>query len=216
MAAGRDGIDVELLPVDGGAPQPLAVGRVVNCSGPLSDIAAVRAPLVRALLDSGHAGPDPLGLGLDVTSDGAVIDRAGRPSDTLFAVGPITRGVFWETTAVPDIRLQCERLAAYMLGQLRPPALIPSMPVAGYASSTCCPCIERRTLSKRELAKCGGSFSGWTENRGIRHIDKAFATGHEPEGAGQDEGGHGCDGQRPLAERKSAQEMTASESLRLK
>jgi hypothetical protein len=44
MAAGRDGIDVELLPVGGGAPQPLAVGRVVNCSGPLSDIAMVRAP----------------------------------------------------------------------------------------------------------------------------------------------------------------------------
>jgi uncharacterized NAD(P)/FAD-binding protein YdhS len=70
---------------------------------------------VQSLLSSGRARPDPLQLGLDVTTDCAVIDRNGQPSDRIYAVGPITSGVFWEVTAVPDIRVQVARLA----GQLR-------------------------------------------------------------------------------------------------
>ena len=30
-------------------------------------------------------------------------------------VGPITRGTFWEITAVPDIRIACETLAEHLL-----------------------------------------------------------------------------------------------------
>jgi len=114
-ALGSEAFEVELHAVDGAPPSPLSVARIINCSGPLADISRVQSPLIRTLLDNGRVRADPLGLGLDVTSRGAVIDRFGRPSDSLFAVGPITKGAFWETTAVPDIRLQCERLAEHML-----------------------------------------------------------------------------------------------------
>jgi uncharacterized NAD(P)/FAD-binding protein YdhS len=111
----RGGIEAELLPVGGAAPVLCSVDRVINCSGPLSDIVQISTPLVRGLLDQGTARPDPLGLGLDVTDDGAAIDRGGRVSGRLFAVGPITRGAFWESTAVADIRIQCEALAKHIL-----------------------------------------------------------------------------------------------------
>jgi uncharacterized NAD(P)/FAD-binding protein YdhS len=110
----RGGIEAELLPVGGAAAVVSKVDRVINCSGPLSDISRIQAPLINTLLSEGSARPDPLGLGLEVTGEGAVIDSTGRISERLFAVGPITKGVFWETTAVPDIRLQCERLAAHI------------------------------------------------------------------------------------------------------
>ena len=58
--------------------------------------------------------PDPLRLGLDVTSSCALKDRKGAISGRLFAVGPVTKGAFWEMTAVPDIRRQCEFLAAHL------------------------------------------------------------------------------------------------------
>ena len=44
-----------------------------------------------------------------------MIGRAGKPSDKLFAVGPLTRGRFWEITAIPDIRQQCAELAQRIL-----------------------------------------------------------------------------------------------------
>jgi uncharacterized NAD(P)/FAD-binding protein YdhS len=69
----------------------------------------MRDPLLRSLLDAGHARPDPLHLGLDTTPDGAL---AGAPPDTLFALGPLTRPALWEITAVPDIRDQAAALAA--------------------------------------------------------------------------------------------------------
>jgi uncharacterized NAD(P)/FAD-binding protein YdhS len=40
-----------------------------------------------------------------------VIDRSGKPSAKLFAIGPLTRGKFWEIVAIPDIRVQCAELA---------------------------------------------------------------------------------------------------------
>ena len=69
------------------------------------------------MIAAGKAKPDPLGIGLDVTGDCAVVDKSGHPSDRLFAVGPLTRGAFLEIDAVPDIRLQCRKLASFLLGR---------------------------------------------------------------------------------------------------
>ena len=54
---------------------------------------------------------DPLGLGLDITADGRVVSRLGSAALPIYAVGPLTRGAFWEITAVPDIRNQVAELA---------------------------------------------------------------------------------------------------------
>jgi len=107
-------VDAELLPVLGAPPLHIDVDRVINCAGPLGQVHQIPSPLIRRLLEEGLVRPDPLGIGLDVTSEGALIDRENQISRKLYAVGPITRGVFWEATAVPDISLHCEALARHV------------------------------------------------------------------------------------------------------
>jgi uncharacterized NAD(P)/FAD-binding protein YdhS len=63
----------------------------------------------------GLARPDPLRIGLDVTPDFAVIDSQDRAAAQLHAIGPLTRGRFFEIEAIPDIRVQCAQLAAALL-----------------------------------------------------------------------------------------------------
>lgn len=95
----------------GHATDELAAARVINCTGPATRLDAADSPLLRTLLDTGLARGDPLGLGLDVDARGALLDCRGRPSDALFAIGPLRRGVLWETTAIPEIRVQAAELA---------------------------------------------------------------------------------------------------------
>jgi uncharacterized NAD(P)/FAD-binding protein YdhS len=67
--------------------------------------------LLDGLFAGGDARPGPLGLGLAVDDDGRLLDRAGEPSDTLWALGPLRRGALLETTAIPEIREQAAALA---------------------------------------------------------------------------------------------------------
>jgi uncharacterized NAD(P)/FAD-binding protein YdhS len=92
----------------------ITAARVINCSGPGADYVRISHPLIRSLLGSGTVRPDPLCLGLDVTRNCALKDTKGAISGRLFAVGPVTKAAFWEMTAVPDIRRQCEYLANHL------------------------------------------------------------------------------------------------------
>ena len=87
------------------------VKRIVSCIGVGVDPADSSNPVVRNLIAEGFARPDELNFGIDVTTNCAVIDRNGEASARLFAIGPITRGRFWEIVAIPDIRIQCSQLA---------------------------------------------------------------------------------------------------------
>lgn len=81
---------------------------VVNCTGP-QGIAATEVG--RALLRDGLARRDDTGRGLDVDECGRLVG----PSERLFTIGPARRGAWWETTAVPEIRRQAERLGRDLL-----------------------------------------------------------------------------------------------------
>jgi len=94
-----------------GAPQTLRVARVYDCGGVTADVEQSSNAVVRQLLAAGLGRPDRLHIGLDVTPDCAVIARDGRASTRLFAVGPLTRGTFFEIEAIPDIRVQAAELA---------------------------------------------------------------------------------------------------------
>ncbi|MBI2257226.1 MAG: FAD/NAD(P)-binding protein [Proteobacteria bacterium] len=93
----------------------LVVDRVVDCSGPRSDATRLDQKLMRHLLETGQVRPDPLRLGIDVDRQGQVIDAEGKVAPDLHAIGPITKGTFWEIIAVPDLRLACANLAARLL-----------------------------------------------------------------------------------------------------
>lgn len=110
-------VEVELTPKSGEAAR-LTVERVIDCTGLQGDCTRLDSPLIRQLLADGHIRPDQLRLGIETDVTGAVIDAAGRISDDLFTIGPMTKGTFWEIVAVPDIRRACEQLAIHLDGLL--------------------------------------------------------------------------------------------------
>jgi uncharacterized NAD(P)/FAD-binding protein YdhS len=83
---------------------------LINGTGPAADVTAMASPLLRDLFSSGLARPDPLRLGIDAEPDGAVLDRAGRAAADVFTLGPPLRGLWYETTAIPEIRDQAAAL----------------------------------------------------------------------------------------------------------
>jgi uncharacterized NAD(P)/FAD-binding protein YdhS len=93
----------------------VAAGSVINCTGPNADFGRVRHALVRNLIRSGLLRPDPLHLGLDATDDLCVVDRDGHADEHLLALGPPLRGLFYETTAVPEIGRQAAQVAQTLL-----------------------------------------------------------------------------------------------------
>lgn len=77
---------------------------VFNSTGPLHAISRSANPLLRTLLDSGEVKVDQLGIGIDV-------DGTCRAGEHLWAMGPLTKGRYWEIVAVPDIREQAKSIA---------------------------------------------------------------------------------------------------------
>ena len=110
--AASDGLEITLVP-RAGQPRVQRTSWLVNATGPEMDVARARgrSRLLAQLLADGVARPDQLRLGLDATPAGSVIDAAGQPSRTLDTLGPPLRGVRWETTAIPEIRVQAQALA---------------------------------------------------------------------------------------------------------
>jgi uncharacterized NAD(P)/FAD-binding protein YdhS len=107
-----DGVDVTLS--DG---ERLLVAAIVNCAGPCQQPQASTDPLVRSLIDHGYARGGPLGIGFDTSSDGQLLDVAGRTEVPLWTLGSLRRGTLWESTAIPEIRGQAAALAKSLLGR---------------------------------------------------------------------------------------------------
>ena len=86
----------------------------VNCTGPLGAIGRSEDRVLKNLFDAGLARPDWLGMGLDVDGKSRVTG-----AERLWAVGPLTKGRFWEIVAVPDIRGQVADVAEDIAEELR-------------------------------------------------------------------------------------------------
>jgi len=111
--------EVEYRHRDSRETRLLKVSRIVNCTGHETDARKIDSPVVRSLLENHLGRVDASLQGLDVTEDGAIIDAGGRPSEQIFALGPARKGLLWESTAVPEIRVQAQRLAEYLASQLK-------------------------------------------------------------------------------------------------
>lgn len=107
-------IGVELRGADGKTSE-LPADLAINCTGPHTRFTATRSPLLQNLLKSGLAQPDAMDMGIRVEPDFAVVDRDGKRSPFLYAIGPLLRGTLWETVAVPELRGQALRVAQVLL-----------------------------------------------------------------------------------------------------
>lgn len=91
---------------------------VVNCTGPLGRLSRSRDALILQLLRQRWVEPDPLALGFHVGAGGRLVSTRDE-SRSLFVVGPLSRGAFWEMTSVPDLRVQAQRTAGQILAELQ-------------------------------------------------------------------------------------------------
>ncbi|MDR3473620.1 MAG: FAD/NAD(P)-binding protein [Devosia sp.] len=96
-------------------PETITVARVYDCGGVTLDVDASSNPAILSLLKQRQARADVRHIGLDVTTDLHVVDANGEPSPRIYAVGPLTRGKFFEIEAIPDIRRQVADLAGRLL-----------------------------------------------------------------------------------------------------
>jgi uncharacterized NAD(P)/FAD-binding protein YdhS len=110
-----DGVRATIQPRGSSERIQLTVDRVVNGTGPNTSIEMWRSDLTRALLSRGLCVKDELGIGLRCDPDGALIGVQGRVSDRLFTLGPLRKGDLWESTAVPELRVQAARVARRIL-----------------------------------------------------------------------------------------------------
>jgi uncharacterized NAD(P)/FAD-binding protein YdhS len=83
---------------------------VINCMGPCSDYEQVDQELIKNLLSRKIIKCDPVRLGINATPDGSVIMEDGTSSEIIYGIGPVLRGILWETIAAPEIRVQAEKL----------------------------------------------------------------------------------------------------------
>jgi uncharacterized NAD(P)/FAD-binding protein YdhS len=92
----------------------LDVDRIISCTGIHEDYSDSPRPLIRSLLENGLARANDLGIGFRTGPDGALLDQNMRPSSIFFTLGPPRRGELFETSAVPEIRVQAEEVALHL------------------------------------------------------------------------------------------------------
>jgi uncharacterized NAD(P)/FAD-binding protein YdhS len=88
---------------------------LINCIGSEANYERLDSPLIKNLMNRGYIKTDELTLGLDATPEGAVIDSKGKASNILFTLGTALKGILWESTAIPEIRVQANNLALKLL-----------------------------------------------------------------------------------------------------
>lgn len=87
------------------------IDRIVNCTGPQSDFNEINDALIKDLLQNKIIFPDELKLGIKASPEGKIIDHEGTIIKNAYAIGSLLRGVLWETTAIPELRVNTENVA---------------------------------------------------------------------------------------------------------
>lgn len=112
---GEKGISLSLTS-KGAVCETVTARAVVNCTGP-STFHSLDDVLVRSLIANGEALIDGHGLGLVCDIEGRLIDAEGNVNPRVWAVGPLRKGMLWESIALREIREQAPRLAEMVLSE---------------------------------------------------------------------------------------------------
>jgi len=96
----------------------LLVNRIVNCTGVNANYRKLQHPLLTSLQQQRLIRFNLLSIGIDTAVNGALINADGKASEQLYTLGTPRQGELWETTAVPEIRVQAANLARELLKSL--------------------------------------------------------------------------------------------------
>jgi len=91
---------------------------VINCTGPLPSNTSSGNPAIGSLLVDGWLKPDPLGLGIETTETGVALNVNHEPIDDLLVIGTLRKAMEWESTAVPELRVQAAQIARMVLNRV--------------------------------------------------------------------------------------------------
>jgi uncharacterized NAD(P)/FAD-binding protein YdhS len=92
---------------------------LVNCSGPDPNVFRDDQVLMNRLRARGLARPGPFGVGVGTDLAGKVIAASGQGVDCLWAIGSLRQGQLFESTAVPELRMQARDIAAQVQRRFR-------------------------------------------------------------------------------------------------
>lgn len=95
----------------------IKISSIINCMGPALTMKN-NQPLISALSRHGLAAFDTLNMGFSISNDGALENIYGKPSEQCFVLGPLTKGTYWECTAVPEIRKHTFDLVKHLLAMI--------------------------------------------------------------------------------------------------
>ncbi len=105
---------------DGPAPAPVRTLRadmVVNCLGPNVRMADTKSRILRNLLDKQLIEADDMNMGIRVDTSLRALVHGQRISPLILALGPLLRGTFWDSIALPNLRLQALDVAQTILAE---------------------------------------------------------------------------------------------------
>lgn len=90
---------------------------LVNATGIETRTSGFDDALLCGLMADGLARPGPHDLGFDCDADARVLDVNGDPQPWLAAIGSLRLGNLWESTAIPDLRVDAATLAKRLLDE---------------------------------------------------------------------------------------------------
>ncbi|MDF3820172.1 FAD/NAD(P)-binding protein [Leptospira sp. 96542] len=94
------------------------VDKLINCTGPDTQIKQVKSLLYSNLLEKGYISTSPNGIGFKTIELGKVVpDDGAQDLDRIYAIGPLRKNDLWESTAVNEIRSQVEELSVHLLNE---------------------------------------------------------------------------------------------------
>ena len=94
----------------------MVVGRIINCTGPETDIEKLHNSFLKNCLLKGIISQDALKLGINANTDTfQVLDAQGNTHNNVYAIGSNLKGMLWESTAVNELRFQAEKLSEDLL-----------------------------------------------------------------------------------------------------
>ena len=96
----------------------ITVERVINCTGPAMDVTKTNNALFDSMIVSGMVFPEELKMGIKVDQDFHVLKSTGQPQMNMYALGSLLKGMLWESTAVPELRIQAKQVAKTILRDL--------------------------------------------------------------------------------------------------
>ncbi|MCZ8379781.1 FAD/NAD(P)-binding protein [Mycobacterium sp. CPCC 205372] len=111
-----DGAHIRVHLADG---ETLTGDVVINATGPSTKLTGTSSVLLQNLLRRGLIAPDATNMGVAVDHDHIALTADGDRSAWLLALGPLLRGTYWETVAVPELRGQARRVAETILDRPR-------------------------------------------------------------------------------------------------